>query len=116
MTSSAPAPSSEPRVPIQPSELPQRFIDAAAAPVQVPDHQLIQRIGRGSYGEVWLAKNIVGTLRAIKILFRNQFTDPEPYEREFKGMQRFEPLSRAHDGFVDILQFERKDQKGDCQK
>ncbi len=34
----------------------------------IPDFQLLRRIGQGSYGEVWLARNIVGTYRAVKIV------------------------------------------------
>ncbi len=30
------------------------------APFTVPDHTLIRPIGRGSYGEVWLARNVMG--------------------------------------------------------
>jgi serine/threonine protein kinase len=26
----------------------------------IPDHELLRRIGRGSYGEVWLARSVVG--------------------------------------------------------
>jgi hypothetical protein len=26
----------------------------------IPDHQLFRRIGRGAYGEVWLARNVMG--------------------------------------------------------
>lgn len=33
----------------------------------VPHHDLIERIGRGGYGEVWLArKRTIDTLRAVK--------------------------------------------------
>src|ERR1700757_3618430 len=78
----------------------------------VPDHQLVRCIGRGSYGEVWLARNVIGTYRAVKIVFRAQFEDERPYEREFKGIQKFEPVSRSHEGFVDILQIGRNDQLG----
>lgn len=73
----------------------------------MPDHELIDRIGRGSYGEVWLARNIFGTLRAVKIIRRDAFSNPRPFEREFAGIQHIEPLSRAHDGLVDILQIGR---------
>jgi serine/threonine protein kinase/WD40 repeat protein len=73
----------------------------------VPDHELIVRIGRGSYGEVWLARNIFGTLRAVKIIRRDAFANPRPFEREFAGIQHVEPLSRAHEGLVDILQIGR---------
>ena len=70
----------------------------------IPDHELFRPIGEGSYGEVWLARNKLGTLRAVKIVYRRTFEDARPFEREFKGIQKFEPISRSHDGFVDILQ------------
>ena len=73
-------------------------------PPPIPDHELLRLIGRGSYGQVWLARNRLGTLRAVKIVSRETFEDRKPFEREFKGIQRFEPVSRAHEGVVDILQ------------
>ncbi|PYJ85408.1 MAG: hypothetical protein DME22_09275 [Verrucomicrobia bacterium] len=81
-------------------------------PLAIPDHELIRLIGRGSYGQVWLAKNAVGTLRAIKVVYRATFEKAEHFEREFKGLQKFEPISRSHDGFVDILQLGRNDEAG----
>ncbi|MBL9139949.1 MAG: protein kinase [Verrucomicrobiales bacterium] len=79
---------------------------------RIPDHELIRQIGRGSYGEVWLARNIMGTYRAVKIVFRSDFGDDRPYEREWHGIKRFEPISRSHDGFVDILQVGRNETDG----
>src|SRR5262245_39579573 len=76
-------------------------------PGPVPDHELIRCVGRGSYGEVWLAKSVVGTLRAVKIVRRKTFEDDRPFEREFDGMQKFEPISRHHAGFVSILHIGR---------
>jgi WD40 repeat protein len=77
------------------------------SPVQVPDHELLTRIGQGSYGEVWLARNVMGTYRAVKIVYRAAFEHARPFEREFNGIQKFEPISRSHDGFVDVLQIGR---------
>jgi len=76
----------------------------SSQPPAIPDHELIRCIGHGSYGEVWLARNRLGTLRAVKIVYRQSFEDSRPFEREFKGIQKFEPISRSHDGLVDILQ------------
>ncbi len=73
-------------------------------PLLIPDHELVSRIGCGSYGEVWLARNTLGTLRAVKVVYRHTFEDSRPFEREFKGIQKFEPISRSHEGLVDILQ------------
>jgi serine/threonine protein kinase len=70
---------------------------------RIPDLELLRCIGRGSYGEVWLARNILGTYRAVKIIDRKAFPDEEAFEREFSGLQRFEPISREHGGFVGIL-------------
>src|SRR5205823_2754556 len=79
---------------------------------QIPDHELIRCIGRGSYGEVWLARNIMGTYRAVKIVYRHTFKDAHPFEREFNGIQKFEPVSRTHEGLVDVLQIGRNDRDG----
>src|SRR5204863_6667255 len=70
----------------------------------VPDHELLRRIGRGAYGEVWLARNSMGCYRAVKVVFRDEPTQEEHYAREMSGIKRFEPLSRRHEGFVDLLQ------------
>src|SRR5262249_30796871 len=43
---------------------------SAAAPQRIPDHELLRCIGSGSYGEVWLARNIMGTYRAVKVTYR----------------------------------------------
>ena len=77
--------------------------DATPPPV-VAEHQLIRRIGVGSGGEVWLARNALGTYRAVKIIFRKAFEWQKPFEDEFQGVLKFEPLSRQHDGLVDVLQ------------
>src|SRR5438445_9571567 len=57
-------------------------------PPLIPDHTLLRPIGRGAYGEVWLARNVMGTLRAVKLIWRRQFETDRPYEREFAGIQR----------------------------
>ncbi|HOW63719.1 MAG TPA: serine/threonine-protein kinase [Candidatus Paceibacterota bacterium] len=78
----------------------------------VPDHQLIKTIGGGAYGQVWLARNAVGSFHAVKILQRSTFADEHPYEREFQGIQRFMPISRQHPGLVNILHVGRNDDGG----
>jgi serine/threonine protein kinase len=84
---------------------PARHLESSSAlhPPLIPDHDLLRVIGRGAYGEVWLARNAVGTPRAVKIVRRDQHATAESFEREFRGLQKFEPVSRAHEGFVDIL-------------
>ena len=90
-----------------------RTVSAATpTPLIIPDHELLQPIGRGSYGEVWLARSVLGTLRAVKIVRRAAFSNARPFEREFAGIQRFEPLSRTQDGLVDILQVGRSEEEG----
>src|SRR6516162_692174 len=84
---------------------------APEAQAVVPDHTLVQLIGRGSYGEVWLARNVLGTMRAVKIVQRRAFEEERPYEREFLGIQKFEPVSRSHEGLVDVLQVGRNDKE-----
>jgi eukaryotic-like serine/threonine-protein kinase len=70
----------------------------------VPDHVLIRRIGAGGSGQVWLARNALGTYRAVKIVFEKNLASSRPFNGEFDGVMKFEPISRLHDGLVDILQ------------
>ncbi|MEO8427540.1 MAG: hypothetical protein ABI651_10560 [Verrucomicrobiota bacterium] len=72
-------------------------------PPAVPDYELLLCIGHGSYGDVWLARNVFGQLRAVKFVYRSRFSDPRPFEREFEGIQRFEPISRSHPSQLAIL-------------
>jgi WD40 repeat protein len=85
---------------------------ASLPPPHVPDHELLRQIGGGSYGEVWLARNVMGTYRAVKIVYRRRFEHQRPYERELEGIEKFEPISRSHEGLVDVLQVGRNDAEG----
>jgi serine/threonine protein kinase len=78
----------------------------------VPDHELIRLIGSGSSGQVWLARNALGSYRAVKIVQEQMFQHRRPFEREFNGILKFEPVSRLHDGLVDVLQVGRNEAAG----
>ncbi len=69
----------------------------------IPDHQLVRRIGSGAFGEVWLARNLMKTWRAVKIVWRDNFVREQDYARERSGVAHFEPLSRKHPGLVHVL-------------
>jgi len=69
----------------------------------IPDHEVLRVIGRGAYGEIWLARTLTGALRAVKIVYRSTFESERAFRREFEGMSSFEPISRVHAGFIDIL-------------
>src|SRR5437773_1796469 len=69
----------------------------------IPDHELVRVIGRGAYGEIWLARTVTGAFRAVKVVYRSTFESERSFLREFEGMSAFEPISRAHAGFMNIL-------------
>src|SRR5215470_10470219 len=79
---------------------------------QIPEHELVCSIASGAYGQVWLARNRLGVYRAVKIVHRASFDHERPFEREFAGIKAFEPISRSHEGFVDLLQVGRDDAAG----
>lgn len=81
-------------------------------PPEIPDHKLLKFIGKGAYGEVWLARSATGSFRAVKVVYQNTFEDLRPYEREFRGILEFEPISRTHSAQVDILHVGKNEEAG----
>ena len=69
----------------------------------IPDFVLIRQIGRGSYGDVWLARSLTGVYRAIKVVFRDRFADSAPFEREFRGLNRITAISLTESGQLALL-------------
>lgn len=76
----------------------------------IPNYDLFREVGRGSYGQVWLARDTVGLWRAVKIVRRDSFCDARPYEREFAGIQQFTPISLEHPGLLRVLHVGRDPQ------
>src|SRR5207248_1037093 len=70
----------------------------------IPEHTLLRRIGKGSYGDVWLARSGMGTYRAVKIVRHSDHEFDRSFKQEWAGIQKFEPISRQHEGLVDVLQ------------
>ncbi|HEY1048301.1 MAG TPA: protein kinase, partial [Prosthecobacter sp.] len=81
-------------------------------PPDIRDHETLRLIGRGAFGEVWLARSVTGVLRAVKVVWREDYDRPESFEREFEALKMFEPISRRHEGLVPILQVGRNSQEG----
>jgi hypothetical protein len=96
------APATPPPVP-SPPDSPAVNPQANAGLPPIPEYDLLRCVGRGAYGEVWLARDVLGGFRAIKIVRRVAFDDDGPYEREFRGLQKFAPISREHPGLVQVL-------------
>jgi WD40 repeat protein/serine/threonine protein kinase len=116
MTPSAPEPQAEGKADVvpakgerQPALVGQAGLWHPETLPSVPDHELLRCIGRGAYGAVWLARNVMGTFRAVKIVHREDFGCDRPFIREFEGLLKFEPISRSHLNLMQILHVGRRD-------
>lgn len=83
-----------------------------SAPPNIPGYTLHQRIGAGSYGEVWLAQSVLGEWRAVKIVRRDKFEETRPYDREFEGLSHYAPISLLHPSLLRVLHVGREDAAG----
>lgn len=82
-----------------------RPADAAVPDMpEVADYRLVgPAFGEGAYGRVWLAQNPAGQWRALKAVYRANFGEHhEPYDREFNGIRKYQPVSRRHPGLLQV--------------
>jgi serine/threonine protein kinase len=79
---------------------------------EIPGYELFSPpIGEGAYGKVWLARNLQGQWRALKVVYLANFDqNVDPYEREFNGISRYQPVSDQHPGLLRVdLVSEKRD-------
>ena len=91
---------------------PRKVIHWADTPPANFDYELLRRVGHGGYGEVWLVRDRTGRLLACKVVYRDSFGNDRPYEREYAGIRKFEPVSRASDSQINIFDVGRRDDEG----
>ena len=84
----------------------------AHAPPADLDYEVVRLIGRGGYGDVWLVRDRAGDYFACKVVYRESFGNERPYEREYEGIQKFEPVSQSNESQVKILHVGRNDVAG----
>jgi hypothetical protein len=87
-------------------------VGVAAAKPSIPDYELVRVVGRGSYGDIWLARGVTGLWRAIKVVWRERFTNAEPFEREFRGLKQFAEVSLGESSQMALLHVGRNDAAG----
>ena len=70
----------------------------------VPGYELFNPpFGTGAYGKVWLARNATGQWRALKAVYLANFDQNiDPYEREFNGIKKYQPISDKHPGLLRV--------------
>src|SRR2546427_637481 len=85
----------------------------AQAPPHAPQHELVRCIGKDGYGQVWLARNVIGQWRAVKVVSRRaDDVDQRAYEREYAGIREYGPISLSHPSLVKVFQVGRNEKEG----
>ena len=87
-------------------------VNDATTPPHIPDYALLRMVGRGSYGDVWLARSATGLFRAVKIVWRARFQDIAPYEREFNGLREFAHITAGETQQLSLLHVGRNERAG----
>ncbi len=82
---------------------PRKLAKREALP-DTPGYELFHPpFAEGAYGKVWLARNTAGQWCALKVIYLAKFdNDPDPYEREYNGVQKYKPISDKHPGLLRV--------------
>ena len=73
----------------------------------INDVALSQKIGEGAFGEVWLAEDLAGQYQAAKII-SIQAASRLLSDKEWKGLQHYTEISRAHEELLTIYRLGRE--------
>lgn len=74
------------------------------APPAASGYTSIRLIGQGGFGKVYLCRDCLGRLRAVKFVERGRFSSEEGFSREFRGVQKCGSLEHA--SLMPVLHFE----------
>jgi serine/threonine protein kinase len=78
-----------------------------------PGYEVIgEPLGEGAYGKVWLVRNVLGQLQALKEIESSKFDDAGPFDREFRGITNYKPISNLHLSLLHIDHVNRNDGEG----
>lgn len=66
-------------------------------------YTLLSSIGKGAYGEVFLARTEVGRLCALKVILRSKCPDEDHFRREQRAVSFFTGNAANVDGLISIL-------------
>jgi len=89
-------------------------------PPDIPDFRLVQCIGEGGFGEIWLGLDALDIHRAIKVVRHAKFESDEEtaekqldaYQSEYYGIKKYAPISNKYDILLDIRHVGINDEKG----
>ncbi len=72
--------------------------------LEIPGYELFPiPFGEGAYGKVFLARNESKEWEALKVVYLAKFDqNADPYDREFKGVNHYQPLSALHPGLLRV--------------
>src|SRR4051812_40543309 len=73
---------------------------------------MLRLIGRGSYGEVWLAFDAMNKWTAVKVVYRRAGEDSRTYEQEFRGLGCYDDLSGSDGSLMPIKNVGKNDEAG----
>lgn len=78
----------------------------------IKDFEIIRSIGKGGFGSVYLARDVTGTVLALKVVRRSEGADSGLYEREYNSLCSYRPLSGKHPNLLTILHIGKDEDNG----